>query len=357
MIAVETVIRKLIGEYEFVIIPGFGALLSHQVPASFDTSSGFFMPPAKKLAFNEYLKLDDGLLANYISREEKWPHIEAVEYVRSYTEKLRAALESSGKASIAGIGEFHKNVEGKLVFEPNTGKYFKDEWFGFEKVQVKALNRELVSANSSAGSFVNDSDVEVIELGEEKVKPRRWLGWAAAAVITGLLCGISFFLVNSSNSEIRSTLNPFTELFASKPATEVESTPVEEVVEVKEEAPAPAKIASVDSAAKALPAAAAPVDSSVAPATPVITSKSADSRFYVIAGAFKGPKQANVLLTELKGKGFENAAILPATRYSKKVKVSIGGYDNETDAYRSSAKLKQVIGEEGWVFKNKAYRK
>src|SRR5215217_4855731 len=98
MIAVETVIRKLVGEYEFVIIPGFGALLSHQIPAAYDDMSQTFSPPAKKLAFNEFLKLDDGLLANYISRHESLSHLEAVDYVKGYTDKLRAGLQENGQA-------------------------------------------------------------------------------------------------------------------------------------------------------------------------------------------------------------------------------------------------------------------
>jgi len=190
MIAVETVIRKLIGEYEFVIIPGFGALLSHQVPAVYDGNSGIFAPPVKRLAFNEYLKLDDGLLANYISRHEKVTHADAVEYIKGYTDRLRSGLDINGEASIAGIGEFKQNVEGKLVFEPNTGKYFKDEWYGFEKIKAVVAQARPVAALNSA-QYISD-DVEVVEL-ETEARPRRWTGWAAAAVIAGLLCGLSFF--------------------------------------------------------------------------------------------------------------------------------------------------------------------
>jgi cell division septation protein DedD len=357
MIAVETVIRKLIGEYEFVIIPGFGALLSHQVPASFDKSSGFFTPPVKKLAFNEFLKLDDGLLANYISREETWPHADAVEYVRSYTDKLRSGIAAEGAASIAGIGEFKKNVEGKLVFEPNTGKYFKDEWYGFSRVKVKEVTPEPALTTTNL-SYVNEDDVEVIELEERAGSKRKWLGWAAAAVITGLLCGLSVLFMNTSESEIRSTLNPFTELFANK--KEVSEVSVPEVVsdEIRQAEPViEEKVLVADSLVS---------DSSTltVPAQPTLETPAAietaaapapahEFKFYVIAGAFKGSAHANMLLEDLKAKGFKEAIIIPGNKYSTKVKVAINGYDNESDAYRASAKLKEVIGEPGWVFKQK----
>ncbi|MEO6286184.1 MAG: SPOR domain-containing protein [Dyadobacter sp.] len=359
MIAVETVIRKLIGEYEFVIIPGFGALLSHQVPAIYDNNSGFFTPPAKRLAFNEYLKLDDGLLANYISRHEEITHSDAVDYVKVYTDRLRSGLEFNGRALIAGIGEFNKNVEGKLVFEPKTEKYFKDEWYGFQKVKVKQLEKKAVIA-ALENNYVNDDAVEVLELEEETRKPFKWTNWAAAAAIAGLLCGLSLFLVNSNGGDIQSTLNPFTELFSSfktekeEPKKEPEAVVVipESKIEIQpvlKDSVAGEAVAEVkDSAGSHVPEVLPTVN------VPVVTGPApAMAKFYVIAGAFKGSKQAKILLAELKTKGFTEASILPGDKFSTKVKVAINGFETETDAYRASAKLKAVIGEAGWVFKRR----
>ncbi|MCF0063054.1 SPOR domain-containing protein [Dyadobacter chenwenxiniae] len=363
MIAVETVIRKLVGEYEFVIIPGFGALLSHQIPAAYDDMSQTFSPPAKKLAFNEFLKLDDGLLANYISRHEGLSHTEAVDYVKHYTDELRQNLEQRGQAQITGIGDFSKNIEGKLVFEPNTEKYFKDEWYGFEKIRAKQIDKKLISV-AAAETYIAEEQVEVIEAEEERSNTFRWAKWAAAAVIATIVCGLSVFLVNSKNGDIQSTLNPFAELFPKSETVSEEKT--ETVVVPVEVAPSPATqpvvvdssviatkpgeaatVVKVDSAKeKAFVPAAKPQ-----PAGSVEPVK--ESKFYVIAGTFKGMRQANVLLTQLKEKGFEDASILPPDRFGKKVKVAVNGYGNETDAYRASAKLKRVIGEAGWVYVRK----
>ncbi|KQS28237.1 SPOR domain-containing protein [Dyadobacter sp. Leaf189] len=352
MIAVETVLRKLISEYEFVIIPGFGALLSHHIPAAYDSNSGFFSPPAKKLAFNEYLKLDDGLLANYISRQEKCTHTEAVDYVKGYTDQLRQELDARGQAVIAGVGEFGRNVEGKLVFEPKTEKYFKDEWYGFEKVKVKHFNKQ-VATKTAAQAFATAHEVEVIEFEDEKVRSINWRRWAAAAVVT-LLCGLSFFFVNSQNSDIQSTLNPFKEMFSRSEVPQEQQTTVEEPAPVENNETVVVKedsgklelednaVTKVDSSAIAVPSPA-----------PVEAVHIASPKFYVIAGAFKGPRQANVLLADLKEKGFENALIIPGNRYSTKVKVAIDSFESEKDAYRASVRLKSVIGQEGWVFKPK----
>ncbi|GGB80408.1 HU domain-containing protein [Dyadobacter sediminis] len=360
MIAVETIIRKLVGEYEFVIIPGFGALLSHQIPAAYDTSSGLFSPPVKKLAFNEFLKLDDGFLANYISRNQQLTHAEAVEYVRKYTDQLRSRLEKDGRARIAGIGEFSKNVEGKLVFEPSTEKYFKDEWYGFQKIKVQEFKARPTVALQNE-KYVPKEAAEVLEAEEEKTTVIKWSNWAAAAVIAGLLCGLSFFLVNS-RADIKSTLNPFTELFASK---SLPSAPEKEVKTIKATrkaaempvavVPEVVKVAAPDSAAAVTntEVAVKPIVKEEAVTAKPVSAIPADARFYVIAGAFKGARQAGILLKELQAKGFTETIIIPADKYSKKVKVAVSGFDNESDAYRASAKLKTVIGEAGWVYKKR----
>lgn len=359
MIAVETVVRKLIGEYEFVIIPGFGALLSHQVPAVYDSNSGFFTPPVKRLAFNEYLKLDDGLLANYISRHEKLAHADAVEYVKGYSDKLRSVLETKGEADIPGIGEFKMNVEGKLVFEPNTGKYFKDEWYGFEK--IKARHIEGKAASVASVHPVNE-DVEVVELDEERRPLFRWNGWAAAAVIAGLLCGLSLFLFNTQNEYIKSTLNPFAEMFKlTKHETEVvpsEKPVASEATVVKSEPAKEALPAIVDSTVVDSAVVTTPKETVAALPAPAAVAETkvsdvSSAKFIVVAGAFKGTRQAKVLLEQLTRKGFTKAIIIPGDARSKKVKVAVDGFDNEKEAYRASAALKQAIGEEGWVFKKK----
>jgi hypothetical protein len=356
MIAVENVIRKLVGDYEFVIIPGFGALLSHQVPAIYDSTSETFSPPVKKLAFNEYLKLDDGLLANFISRQEKISHLEAVDYVKKYTDNLRSALEANGNAQIVGIGEFSMNVEGKLVFERKTEKYFKDDWYGFEKISARKFQARVI-ANPVVDTIDKGEVVEVFEFHQKPRAAFKWTSWTSAAVIAGLLCGLSLFLFNSQNSYVKSTLNPFTELFDSaveenQVKAEVPATSDIKVLE-NEEAVAEENIEdSVD--AVIIP----PVVADGAEISEVIeevkeTPVVSDAKFYLVAGAFKGTKQANVLLNQLKEKGYDEALILPGDRYSSKVKVAVKGFDNERDAYIASSQLKSVIGEPGWVFKKK----
>jgi len=358
MIAVETVIRKLVSEYEFVIIPGFGALLSHQAQAFYNAETGIFSPPSKRLAFNEFLKLDDGLLANYISRHEQITHSAAVAYVRDYTEKLRVALQTTDHAVIEGIGEFSMNVEGKLVFEPNTDKYFKDEWYGFKSTTAKLAERK-VPVIAMPVVEVHDEHIEVLEEEEVKVFKTNWLGWASAAMIAGLMCYFSLFIV-SSNGENKSTLNPFTSLFekvsyassSESKVTKVAPAVKHKTVYVVKKAAETIVLPSVDSIAEVAPVIKPVAEAKPEKATPVVAATS-QKQYYLIAGAFKGSKQANILLEEMKKEGYAEAVVIEADKYSRKFKVAVEGFENESDAYRANAKLKKVIGGEGWVYKKR----
>jgi nucleoid DNA-binding protein len=358
MIAVETVIRKLVTDYEFVIIPGFGALLSHQVPVSYNTETGMFSPPAKRLAFNEFLKLDDGLLANYISRHEQISHAEAIAYVKSYTDKVRLALQTTEHAAIEGIGKFSMNVEGKLVFEPNTDKYFKDEWYGFRNTTAKMVEKK-ASLYTPPVVHLHEEEVEVLEVEEAKSLKINWIAWTSAAMIAGLMCYFSLFFV-SSNAENKSTLNPFTSFFekmtTDSPEKVVKKIPVpvkRRTVYIAKKSPVIAEESVVAPIAEPSPVKKDVIPVEVKAVTPVNTVSAANKHFYLIAGTFKGTRQANVLLEEMKAKGYSEALIINADKYSKKVKVAVEGFENEDDAYRASAKLKNVIGEAGWVYKKR----
>jgi hypothetical protein len=343
MTAVDTVIKKLVSDYEFVIIPGFGALLSRQVPAVYNKDSGVFSPPVKKLAFNEFLKLDDGFLANYISREEGIAHTDAIARIKQYTDDLKLALGMNGQTKIEGIGSFNTNVEGKLVFEPNVSNCFKDEWYGFAKVNVREIERQVSIKPEPTDISLNAGDVEVLEPDSDKSVKVNWLRWASAAALAGLMFYLSFFLVTTGKDSTMSTLNPF-DFSDEKVATRVVEKPATALPEDK-------VVESLD-VEKPLETTGLEIEKSNPAVSPAFHQPE-EKRFYLVAGTFNSMKRANILLADLQQKGFAHATVLPAGARSKKVKVAIQGFDNESEAYAASSKLKSVIGEPGWVFEMK----
>ncbi|PWJ58955.1 sporulation related protein [Dyadobacter jejuensis] len=333
----EAMINSLVKEHEFLVIPGFGALLSHEVLAYFDTAKGKFVPSTRKLSFNEFVSQDDGFLANYLSRKESITHQEAILKIKAFVLSLRTDIAQSGSTEINGVGTFGKNVEGKLVFEPNKNQFIKDEWYGFEPIPVKLVERNNpVVSPMEAVEEVAFYEQQSTETTSGSIK---WYQWASAAVLAGFLCYFSFFWMAEGGSINKSDLNPFV---AVTQPLEVDPTPVETHMEiVPEEAMASAV-----------------VDSLVVEPEPkeemievqkIVEVK--EPKYYLIAGAFKGRKQAQVLMDRMKQEGYTEACIVGVDKYSSKYKVAVQGFDDQQLALKANVDLKKIIGEPGWVYK------
>lgn len=349
MIPVETVVKKLIVEYEFVILPGYGAIISRQIPAGYDKDSGIFSPPDKRLAFNESLKLDDGLVANYISRHEQVSHSDAVQHVRRYTDRLWSILLAGGEAKIPGIGNFNTNGEGKLVFNPEPENQFTNEWYGFRNVNARLFDKHIVS--TLAPERVDTAvQAEVLELDSSEKRGTSWWGWSSAAMLLGLITYFSFVFVSGDFAN-KSTLNPFSGLFEVSKSADNREVMDKVVASPAPVIPAPSETTEnlVEDSNQTHIVVKEEVSTPVAEKA-VAESVANEDKFYVIAGAFKGNRQANVLLEQLKKKGFDKAVLLPADERSSKVKVAVNVYGEEAEAHAASRKLKDVIGEPGWVY-------
>ncbi|WP_247236376.1 SPOR domain-containing protein [Telluribacter sp. SYSU D00476] len=382
MVAVEKYIRKLLYEQDCVIIPELGGLLTHHINAQYNSASGMFSPSQKRVAFNEVLKLDDGLLTFYISVNEKISREEAMSCVKKYTETLRASLREEGKAAIPGVGDFRNNSEGKLVFEPDSTQNFNVDWFGFQSIKA-------VELKANASSYVEEPvlhpapvfeaiaatevETEEEEMTEEEVTTRKtrwgWSGWAAAAAAAGMAFYLSVFYAPSGTNSMLSTLNPFygvseyvqttmaeKQIAESKDDLTIEIeddlviAPEETLVADEQQATVPAQpvsakvaIAEPQKVADLAPKAASPV---VTPVDNVV------KKFYVIAGSFESMKNAQILLTQLQQGGFANAFIMEQ-KGNGLIKVSAQGYDSMNEAYNNLEAVEKVAGEGVWVYKNR----
>ena len=112
-------INALLYRHDCVIIPGFGAILTHKISAKIHQTTNTFYPPKKVLAFNEQLNQNDGLLANHIAKCEDCSYSEAIEQIKLFTLQISSSIKEHGSYSIKHIGVFSLNIEGRLVFKPN----------------------------------------------------------------------------------------------------------------------------------------------------------------------------------------------------------------------------------------------
>jgi len=180
----EAYISDLLYRYECVIVPGFGAFLTQTTSALINENTNSFYPPKKVLSFNEQLKQNDGLLANYIADVEKIPYEDAVKKISKKTRSLKSYLLQGETLSFNNIGDVSLNKEGNLTFEPSYHLNYLTDAFGLTQFVSPNITRE-----------VYKDEVETIEkvipltITSEKRKTRPYLKYAAVAVIALTLGG------------------------------------------------------------------------------------------------------------------------------------------------------------------------
>jgi nucleoid DNA-binding protein len=80
---------------------------------------GAFMRMGKSVLFNEFLKYDDGKLANFIAEQKSIEVAQAKEEVSQFSKSLTSDFETGKSVFFEGIGELKKE-DGKLKLEPIT---------------------------------------------------------------------------------------------------------------------------------------------------------------------------------------------------------------------------------------------
>ncbi|MBD0257186.1 MAG: SPOR domain-containing protein [Cytophagales bacterium] len=138
---VEKYIRSLLYEHDCVVIPDFGGFIAHYTSASVHPIRHTFVPPSKEIAFNEMLKLNDGMLISYIASGEGINREEAAKKVRDFAESVRDGIRRHQKYVFEEIGTLTLNYEQKLQFEPFKHINYLGESFGLPELIHKPIDR------------------------------------------------------------------------------------------------------------------------------------------------------------------------------------------------------------------------
>ena len=88
-------IEELLYRYNCVVVPEFGAFLTHVKSAFIDKTAHTFFPPSKVLSFNRQLQSNDGLLISYIAEAEKTSYEDVQEKMAETVKKWSQQLEKT----------------------------------------------------------------------------------------------------------------------------------------------------------------------------------------------------------------------------------------------------------------------
>jgi|GEM_PF-1237153 hypothetical protein len=387
MVTVDKYIRKLIFEHDCVIIPEFGGLLTHHIGAQYDSANGVMVPSRKRLAFNEVLNVDDGLLVYFISVNEKMNRDEAAQGVRKYVETLRSKMQAGESILINSIGSFAANAEGKIVFEPEHNQNFNNDWYGFKSFRLKQQSDSRFmpveeSAIAIAETYTHGSVASADESDEvnEPAPIMQWYKWLAAAMLAGVVFTASMTYKTTDSTSMLSTLNPFTGIrdvlvnttffnsFESKEAKVIVFNEVEVPVQPQPGETLTTELSFAELEKPFQGIVSEPIKEIVPKAilkvieqpkevlAPVENKKAKlliqSSKYYLIAGSFGRKKNALDLQQKLVKRGFSSAMIIEEVD-SKLIKVSAGTYTNMVQAIGDKYRIDSMTQADSWVYYKK----
>lgn len=372
---VEKHIKHLLYNHDCVIIPDFGGLITRYVPARINPVKHTLVPPSKKIAFNEKLVLNDGLLISTIAYANNSSKEEARQLVISFVHEVRTRLESEQRFELTDIGVFKYNHEQKLVFEYTEGDNLLEASFGLPEIVARPIRHEEPAV---LRTLIKERQAAEPALARKPFKARlkRAYHVAAGLALTGLV-GTALYMLSLQTDYNLSSLYPTALVNDGERADEKTSTvsiPVQHEATLGQ--PVPTSVldasgagmldgadawgdaSSNTSGQEAQYAAdefvyekAEAVEEVAAPAPITTTVSDKDGRFYIITGGYARMLNAEFSRQEIAENGHE-AKVLEPGKGSRLFKVSVADFASAEEAQAAMNTYRKSFGENIWVYNN-----
>src|SRR5258708_2709943 len=137
---IDTYINKLLFDHDCVIVPGLGGFVASPRAAVHNRIHHSFIPPARVIAFNVFLRQNDGLLASCISSDETIPFTEAMDFMEKYVERCFLEMETGRRFVIADVGQLFYDTEKNIQFEPDDSALHLFDSFGLTTIRAIPVN-------------------------------------------------------------------------------------------------------------------------------------------------------------------------------------------------------------------------
>ena len=344
-------IGKLLFEHNCVIVPDFGGFVAEYKSAQIHPTQHIFNPPSKSIAFNKNLKNNDGLLANFIAKNENITFENAETHIKQFVSYCKSELQNDNKVTLKNIGQFSFDVERNLQFVPETSVNYLLDTFGLASFQFPAIKRDTISEKIER-KIKNDRP----SIPLSKAKKRTFkLKYIALAIIPLIITAAGILVYNSNFSNNSSfqysnvnlipdhssniTPNPAsTEIATTPDISDSETAPTGEIAleeNIQEEA-----VSKADTEILAPKKQDPPKPKNVKP----IKKK---GRYHIIGGAFAHFPNAKKLVERLKSKGFD-AEIVDVTKGGLH-RVSFGSCQSRQEAKNELSKIKTNHQNDAWL--------
>lgn len=354
-------IEDLLYRYECVIVPEFGAFLTHYKSAQIHQSTHAFYPPNKEVSFNSQLTNNDGLLASYISSVTENPYEKVLKDIKNAVAAWNQTLDEGKKIAIDNIGVLRKSENGNIQFQPSYRVNYLMDSFGLASFVSSAVEREVPEVEAILSKKIEEvqptavleenlkvSSKEIEKASEEKkvvekkstdpptviaIKPmpsvskRVYLKYAAVAFLAVSLGLTSYVSYNQFQDNA---------VLAQEEATVEINQKIQEATFT-----IPTELPSANVAVKKV------TDYTIHKNNATADADSA-RKYQIIAGAFREEANANKKVVLLRKKSYK-AVKLGKNRYGL-YQVAYGTFDNRNAALHFLAKVRNQEDPDAWLY-------
>ncbi len=382
MIELAQHIESLLLENDCVIVPELGGFIAHYSPAKWDEKENLFLPPVRTLGFNPNLTLNDGLLVQSYMNTYNTHFPDATRKVQQTVESLCKQLYEEGKVELVNIGEIRFTMQQTYEFTPFDHKLATPRLYGLDTFEIKEL-----AALQQPAHLTKAPRKMVVAPPAKKEYRVNYAYWSYAAVAVAIIALIFGISTPAGNTYIER--NNYAQLLPMDLLEKIEKqsvvfTPVAvHTVQDKRKTAASSQNSSKASPQQrtivtrevSVPKASASNDASASAEQPAKTSQASDnasqkdkapqaekssasqvqtatnSKYHLIVAGGVMQKNAEILVTQLKERGYSSACVLSGNGI---IRVSILSYSTESEALKELMKLrKQEEFQTAWLLANK----
>ncbi|MBT8281419.1 MAG: SPOR domain-containing protein [Muriicola sp.] len=305
-------IEELLYRYNCVVVPEFGAFLTHLKSAFIDKSAQTFYPPSKILSFNSQLQSNDGLLISYMAEAEKSSYEEIQEKLAKQVEEWKERLEKGETLVFDNIGSFKPTKEGKLIFQPTKQTNFLTSSFGLSSFVSKPVLREVLKEEVEE----IEEKVPFIITPEEREKSNfRPLLKYAAIVLLAISAGFTGY--RTYNQALSN------EIVSQQKAQEIISNSIQEAT-FFDTKPLELPVFKVE-----------------------VKKKNVRKSHHIIAGAFREKSNADKKINLLQNKGYD-AFYVGQNKFGL-YQVAFSSYSNPKEALEALKQIRLTESKDAWL--------
>jgi cell division septation protein DedD/nucleoid DNA-binding protein len=331
-------IYSLLLDHDCVIVPSLGGFIASRENARIDTGKQLGLPPRRTIAFNVFLKQNDGLLAHRLVETEKVSYPEAVQSIEAYVNDCLTEMEKGQRINIRQVGLLSRDDAGNLQFDPDTKSMLLPEAFGLSPITAHAMEAD-VATTSKLRKLRPSIRPKRVSNGQKRER-----SLVGALAIAGAIVWFSFnvYLV-SRDRYTKASLNPLDSVL---PVANNNVPTVAPTITPTITLPDTAATASIVPAVQDTTHRAAPDTTSVATVSPVSVEPMAGN-YFVVAGVFKMRENADRLIAGLRAEGYLEATIIDTNQQT--YYVSYGQYKTHAAALAMHNQL-QEVSKDTWVY-------